>query len=154
MMLVAASAALLLVHLVAAAVWIGGYVAIAVVARVAQHTLDPPTRITFFRALGRAYGLVGGASLVIALATGALLLGPSISTRADRAAVGTAAALLVATAAGVRQARAIGRLRSRALDDPLLAPTVERAALAAGVLRGAIGLLTLALVVLAAIIAG
>jgi hypothetical protein len=45
----------------------------------------------------------------------------------------------------------MGRLRSRALNDPLLAASVKQAALAASVLRGAIGLLTLALVVLAAI---
>lgn len=156
MTLVAANAVLLAVHLLAAAIWIGGFVAIGVVARIARRTLDPPTRIAFFRSLGRAYGRVGGVSLVVALGTGAVLLSGSISTAAGLAVVATAAALLVATAAGVRQARAMTRLRSSALhagDDPGTARIVRRATVAATVLRASIGLLTLALVVLAAIIA-
>jgi hypothetical protein len=38
----------------AAAVWVGGLVAIFVVARVAQRTLEPRERVAFFRGLGRA----------------------------------------------------------------------------------------------------
>jgi uncharacterized membrane protein len=154
---VSANPVLLAVHLLAASIWVGGFVAIGVVARIARRTLDPPARIAFFRSLGRAYGRVGGASLAVALGTGAVRLSGSISTAAGLAAVATAAALLVATAAGVRQARAMTRLRSAALrvgDDPGSARTVRRATIAATALRGAIGLLTLALVVLAAIVAG
>jgi hypothetical protein len=156
MSLLAASPALLAVNLLAAAIWVGGFVAIAVVAQIAHRTLEPRERIAFFRGLGRAYGVVGGGSLLVALGTGGALLAGSFSTASGLAAVAAAAALLVVTAAGVRQARAMTRLRTRALaesGDPAVARTLRRATVTATTLRAAIGLLTLALVGIAAIIA-
>lgn len=156
MALVAVNAALLAVHLLASAIWVGGFVAIAVVARVARRALDPQQRIAFFRGLGRVYGIVGGVSLLVALGTGAALVHEPPSTPAELAAAATAAALLVVTAAGVRQARAMTRLRRRALaeaGDTSLAGTLRRDAHAAACLRATIGLLTVALVVLGAVIA-
>jgi uncharacterized membrane protein len=153
---VAANPVLLTVHLLAATVWVGGFVAIGVVGQVARRTLEPAARVAFFRSLGRAYGIVGGASLAVGLGTGAALLSGSYSTAAVRSAVGVAVALVVATVLGVRQARSMTRLRRSALEregDPGLARTLHRRATAATVLRSAIGLLTLALVVLAAVIA-
>ena len=55
-----AETSLTAVLLLATAVWIGGLVAIFVVARVAHATLGPAERVAFFRGLGRAYGLAGG----------------------------------------------------------------------------------------------
>ena len=55
---------------IAAAVWTGGLVAIFVVARVAQRTLQPRERVAFFRGLGRAYGPVGSVALAVALGCG------------------------------------------------------------------------------------
>jgi hypothetical protein len=55
-----AEASLTAVLVLAAAVWIGGLVAMFVVARVAQATLGAAERVAFFRSLGRVYGLVGG----------------------------------------------------------------------------------------------
>ncbi len=69
----AAQGALAAVLIPATAVWIGGLVAIFVVARVAQGTLGAVERVAFFRGLGCVYGLVGGIALVVALATGAVL---------------------------------------------------------------------------------
>ena len=68
-----AEASLTAVLVLATAVWIGGLVAIFVVARVAQATLGAAERVAFFRSLGRAYGLVGGVVLTAALASGAVL---------------------------------------------------------------------------------
>lgn len=66
-------AVLLAVFILATSVWVGGYVAVAVVARAASATLDAAGRVAFFRSLGRSYLWVGVPALVIALATGAIL---------------------------------------------------------------------------------
>ena len=149
----ASATALVAVHLLAAAIWIGGFVAIGVVGRVARRTLDPPARIAFFRGLGRSYGVLGGASLAVALGTGAALLPGSISAPANVAAVCLAVALVAATAAGVRQARAMTRLRTRALTDPAAGERLRAASTRATILRAAIGLRTLGLLGLGAVLA-
>ena len=107
----------------------------------------------FFRALGRTYGVVGTLALLIALATGAILLDQHPWDGLMVAAVVVAGVLLVATAAGMAQARAMTRLRRRAvaqLGGEPLDPRVRRGAIVAAILRACIGILTLALVVLGA----
>jgi hypothetical protein len=150
----AASAPLVAVELVASSIWVGGLVAIFVVARAASATLDPAARIEFFRGLGRAYGIVGGLALLVAIGCGAALLsGHPWEWRLVVTAV-LASSLLLVTAIGIWQARRMTRLRRRALTGPAsVREQVRRGALAATVLRGAIGLITLALVVLAAALA-
>lgn len=154
MLPLSAAVPVLVVHLLSAAIWVGGLVAIFVAARAASATLDQAQRIAFFRALGRAYGMVGGAALLIALASGAVLLEGHPFDGLLIATAIAAAALLGVTAAGVAQARSMTRLRRRALDAPALAQRVRRGAVLAAALRGAIALLTLALVVLGAALAG
>ena len=105
----AASVPLVAVELLAASIWVGGLIAIFVVARAASATLGPAARIDFFRALGRSYAIVGSVALLVALAAGAILLDDHPWD-----------ALLIATA------------------------------IVAGALRGLIGILTLALLSLAA----
>jgi hypothetical protein len=147
------SPVLVTVALLAACVWVGGFVAIVVVGRVARSVLDPAGRVAFFRSLGRAYGVVGGLALLVALVTGALLLRDHPWTSTAQWAVGCAAALAAATVAGVLQARAMTRLRRRLLHDPgdgALAERIRRRARAAAALRAAIGALSVALVVLSA----
>ena len=145
----AASVPLIAVTAIAAAVWIGGLVAIFVVARVASATLDQTQRISFFRALGRSYGIVGGVALLVALAGSAILLDGHPWDDLLIATAIVAGALVVAPAAGVVQARAMTRLRRRALSGPTpLGEQVRRGAIIAATLRGTIGLLTLTLVVL------
>ena len=146
----AASVPLVTVELVAASIWVGGLVAIFVVARAASATLAPTERIAFFRALGRTYGIVGSLALLVALAVGAILLDDHPWDGLLVAAAIVAGALLLALVAGMAQARAMTRLRRRALAAPELDGRVRRGATLAGALRGTIGVLTLALVVLAA----
>jgi len=145
-----ASVVLVVVHAVSAAIWIGGLVAIFVVARAASATLDRAQRIAFFRALGRAYGIVGGVALLVALVSGAILLDDHSWDGLLTASAIVAVALLVATAAGVAQARAMTRLRRSALASAESAERVRRGAVMAAALRGAIAILTFTLVVLGA----
>ncbi|MFN8163816.1 MAG: hypothetical protein U0R26_08280 [Solirubrobacterales bacterium] len=152
-MIAAASAPLIAIHALAASIWVGGLVAIFIVARAASRTFEPAQRVEFFRALGRSYGIVGSLALLVAIATGAVLLDGHPWDGLMIAAVVVAGALLVATAAGIAQARAMTRLRRRAVTqvggEPL-DPRVRRGALVAAILRACIGVLTLALVVLGA----
>ena len=113
-MIAAASAPLIAVNALAASIWVGGLVAIFIVARAASHTLQPAQRVEFFRALGRSYGVVGTLALVVALVSGAILLDGHPWDGLMVASVAVAVALLVATAAGMAQARAMTRLRRRA----------------------------------------
>jgi hypothetical protein len=137
-------------------VWVGGYVAIGVVARVANRTLDPRQRVAFFRGLGRSYLPIGGSALAIALGTGAALASTHAWDGVLVATVVTAAALVVSLAIGVTQARRMTRLRAAALALPhtdALAQDVHRGARAATLLRAVIGLLSLALIALGSLLA-
>jgi uncharacterized membrane protein len=150
------NALLVFVTLLATCVWIGGFVAIGVVARVARRGLEPSARVAFFRALGRSYGVVGVAALAVAYAGGAVLLARRDWGGGSLAAVLVAAALVLALGAGIRQARGMTRLRGQALREPedaVLAARVRRGAVWATVLRAGIGLLSLALLALAAALA-
>jgi uncharacterized membrane protein len=147
---------LVFVHLLAACVWVGGFVAIAVVARVARRELDAAARVAFFRSLGRSYGRVGGCALAIGVLSGAALLGQRGWDQAAGAAAILALALIIATVAGIAQARRMTRLRHLAVIEPgdprLLAP-IDRGARQALILRASIGALTVALLALGAVLA-
>ena len=146
-------ATLVAVELLAASVWVGGLVCIAVVARCAREQLDTATRVAFFRSLGRRYLRVGLGALLIAYGAGALLIGTGHWSAVKSALAITAAALVVVTCTGVVQARALSRLRLTALaGDPRLGEDyIARRAHRASALRGLIALLTIGLVVLAAV---
>jgi uncharacterized membrane protein len=151
-----AKALLAIVLVLATAVWIGGMVAIFVVARVAHATLGPGERVAFFRGLGRAYGLVGGAALTMALASGAVLASTHSWDGQLTASTVVAAGLVAVTVAGVAQARRMTRLRQDALRDPgraELAARVRRGARNAAILRAAIAALSLALLALGTVMA-
>lgn len=151
-----AEASLTAVLVLATAVWIGGLVAIFVVARVAHATLGARERVAFFRGLGRVYGLVGGVALAAALGSGAVLASTYRWDGDLSAGAAVAAGLVAVTAAGVTQARRMTRLRQEALRDPgraELAAKVRRGARNATVLRAAIAALSLALLGLGIVIA-
>ena len=151
-----AEASLAAVLILATAVWIGGLVAIFVVARVAHATLGAAERVAFFRGLGRAYGLAGSSALVMALASGAVLASRYRWDSQLAASTVVAAGLVAATAAGVTQARRMTRLRQDALRDPgsaELAAKVRRGARNAAALRATIAVLSLALLALGTVIA-
>lgn len=144
------------VLVLATAVWIGGLVAIFVVARVAHATLGPAERVAFFRRLGRAYVLAGGMALTAALASGAVLATTHRWDGQLTASTVVAAALVAVTVAGVAQARRMTRLRQNALHhagSPGLAAKVRRGARNAAVLRAAIAALSLTLLALGTVIA-
>lgn len=146
----------LALFVLASCVWVGGYVAIAVVARVAVHTLDTAQRIAFFRGLGRSYLRVGAPALAIALATGAVLCEDRSWDATLVATAALAAALVIALAVGVMQARRMTRRRFASLaapHDDQLARGVQRGARAAAVLRACIGVLTVLLVALGSVLA-
>jgi hypothetical protein len=151
-----AEASLAALLVLATAVWVGGLAAIFVAARVARATLGPGERVAFFRGLGRAYGLVGGVALTLALASGAVLASTYRWDGQLTASTVVAASLVASTVAGVAQARRMTRLRQDALRDPgspELAARVLRGARNAGVLRAAIAALSLALLALGTVIA-
>jgi hypothetical protein len=151
-----AEASLTAVLVLATAVWIGGLVAIFVVARVADATLGAAERVAFFRDLGRAYGLVGGVALAAALASGTVLASRDRWDGDLVASLVVAVGLVAATTAGAVQARRMTRLRRDALRDPgsvELAAKVRRGARNATVLRAAIAALSLALLGLGTVIA-
>jgi hypothetical protein len=153
----AGSVGLLFVHLLAVCVWVGGLVTIAVVARVVQRELSAAARVAFFRSLGRSYGIVGGLALGVALLTGGGLLSQREWDEWSVVAVVLALALVVATGAGVAQARGMTRLRQRAVRaprDPAIAERIGHNARGALLLRALIGALTLVLLVLGAALAG
>jgi len=149
----AAATPLVALNLLATSIWVGGLVAIFVVARAASATLEPPQRVAFFRALGRSYGVVGSVALLVALATGAILLAGHRWDGLLVAALLLAAALVAATFAGMAQARGMTRLRGQALRTPALAERVRREARIAACLRGAIAAFSLALLVVGAALA-
>lgn len=147
----------LILLVVSGGVWLGGYLTMPVVARAASATLAPLDRVAFFRALGRAYLPVGGSALVLALLSGAVLLREHRSGALLVATAVTAAALVAALAFGVVQARRMTRLRQAAgvtPSDTVLSERVRRGAVAAVILRGLIGLLSLALVVMGCLLLG
>ena len=142
------------IELIAACIWVGSLVCLAIVANVARSVLEGPSQVVFFRALGRRYGIVGTASLLVAIGAGlALAWPPSSWSNITDAAVALAGLLVLLTGAGMAQARAMGSIRRRAMsspDDEGAARAVRRGQILAGVLRGTMALVTLVIVALAA----
>jgi hypothetical protein len=142
------TAALAGLLVLATAVWVGGYVAIAVVSKVADRTLPADVRVVFFRRLGQTYAKVSVSALAIALAIGGVLLGRRPMDGRSALAVVLAAALLMVAVSGMIQARRMGTLRREVLesdDDAALAARLRRGAVVATLLRAAIGVFSLAL---------
>ncbi|MFA5550986.1 MAG: hypothetical protein WDA03_05140 [Trueperaceae bacterium] len=137
----------------AASVWLGGYVAIAVVMYAARQSLEAPASVAFFRALGRAYLPVGGAALALACLTGTALLWDRPVTGLTYGLAAVAASIVIVLAVAVAQARRMTRLRRALISQPgdaQLSGTVRRVGRAAVVLRALLGLLSVIAVVLAA----
>ena len=148
---------LVTVLVLSTSVWMGGYVAIGVVARSTTATLAPAQRVAFFRALGRAYLWVGTPALVIALVSGALLARDHAWDAALITSVIVAALLVILLAVAVRQARRMTRLRHDALEageDPATLRAIRNGRRSAAGLRAVLGVLSLILVVLGCFMAG
>lgn len=155
----ALNAVLSVVLILASAVWIGGYVAVAVVAIVSSKTLEPSQRVTFFKRFGRVYLRVAGTALVIMYATGWTLLSQVPWSSELVRITAASAALLLILIAGIIQARNLTKLRMQVLQTPenqqesqALLQTIKRRARAATILRTLIGLITVVLVIEATIL--
>ncbi len=148
------STPLVAVELVAASIWVGSLVCLAVVTAAARRVLDTPSQVALFRAVGRRYGLVGTTALLVAIGAGlALSWPPAAWSPITDWAVALAGLLVIASGVGMAQARAMTRLRRQATsapEDQGLAVTVRRGRLLANMLRGLMAAVTLAIVVLAA----
>jgi putative copper export protein len=152
------------VHLIAAAVWAGGLVFLAVAAGVARATIPEGERVEFFRRLGRRF-------LVVSLAAAALLAATGADMAADRLAswdalnetewgriiraktVLFAGAVLLALLHALVLGPQIRELRLALLEspgDPELEARVRSLRIASTVVQVTILAVTLAILVLAA----
>jgi hypothetical protein len=142
------------VAILSASTWIGSLVCLAAVSHVARRDLSDDARITLFRGVGRAYRLIGTTSLLTSIAIGVALAWPlTRSSRAVTAMLVLSAVLVGITAAGMAQARRMTIARRRLIEhsaDIAVATTVRRGGIIAGILRGAIALVTVTIVVLGA----
>lgn len=143
---------LLAVTILGGAVWIGGMVTVTIVSRTSRTVLAPRDRVTLFKAFGpRVYAVTGGAAATAAVCGLVLLLARGWDGLAT-AIVAVVVLLAVMLLLGVRQARAMRRLRLAAQqrpDDPAAQGAVTSASRRAGLLRSSLGVLTLAAFVLA-----
>jgi hypothetical protein len=145
---------LLAVGMVAASVWIGSLVSLAVVSAIARSTLDARARVALFRGVGRSYQYVGTGSLLVAIGVGVALAWPLSDVHGALASeFMLSGALVVVTLAGMAQAKRMTVRRRWALDhpdEPRAAASVRRGARLAGLLRGSIAGVTLVMVLVGA----
>jgi putative copper export protein len=150
-------------HLIAAAVWAGGLVFLALAVGAARRTLADADRIAFLRAVGRRFAIVGAIALLLLIVTGSDMtsdrdawstLGEGTYGKTLLAKLILVAFVIVLTLVhSLIQGPALSRLRARALarpDDSELATRIRSRAAQAGVVSGLILLATLAILVLAA----
>ncbi len=137
-----------------ASVWLGGFVLLILVSRASRQQLEDGARVALFRQVGREFLPVAATAMVVVLVTGGILLGSRPWDGLATTLVVLVVAVIVTTGAGVRQARAMTRLRRRALAaDGALATDVATGARRATALRTLIGLLVLALYAVAVVTA-
>jgi hypothetical protein len=145
---------LVAVAMVAASVWVGSLVSLAVVSAAARRTLDARSRVALFRTVGRSYQWVGTGSLLLAIALGLALAWPlSEAGSGVHAELVLSVVLVAVSVVGMAQAKRMTAIRRRAVerpDDAGAAALVRRGARTAGALRGLIALVTLAMVVVGA----
>lgn len=147
---------LIFITLLAASIWIGGYVAVVVMTRIARRRLAPADQIAFFKDFGKVWGIIATPALLVALATGTVLIASHGWTTTATVAAVVAGVLLLTTFLGMRQARMISGLRRELLDSPTDEEKQKRvkvAALRAARLRALLGILTLILLGLGSAIA-
>lgn len=148
---------LVTVLVLSTSVWVGGYVAIGVIARSTTATMEPAQRVAFFRSLGRSYLRIGTPALAIGLASGAVLARDHVWDAPLIISVVIAALLVTLLAAAVQQARRMTRLRHSALEageNPATSPALRNGRRSAAMMRAGLGVLSLILVVLGCFMAG
>ena len=152
--MIAGRTVLIAVEMLAASIWIGSLVCLALISSVARRMLDAPTRVALFRSIGRVYGIVGTGALLVGIAAGMVIAGrPSQWSVGVTAALVLSVLLVALTTVAMMQARAMTVFRQRGIDDPhdeSAASAMRRGSTIAGALRGGMGLLTLVILVLGA----
>ena len=133
-------------------VWVGGVVTVAIVSSSTQNTIAAAERIALFRVLGRrfAYFVAVTAVLVVLPACALAALRPAPLTWCI---VVLAVGLLPVIAIGIVQARRMSSLRVSAASGGGDPAQLRQNAVVALVLRSIIGLMSLALLVLALLLA-
>jgi hypothetical protein len=145
---------LLAAAMLAASVWVGSLVCLAIISSATRTVLDSQARVALFRRVGRLYGVLGSACLAFGITAGIVIFWPL--SDAPPGGIGVLAmslALIVLTAAGMAQARQMSATRQRLIESPYdqdAARRVQHGARVAALLRGSIAALTLAIVVLGA----
>jgi hypothetical protein len=144
--------ALITIELLSGGVWVGSMVCLAVIARVSAKVLEPRARVTLFASVGRAYAVLGTGALAVAVTAGMALAGdPADWSDTTTWALGLATVLFILTVVAMAQARRMTTLRRAAATGPGPATaSLRSASRRAGMLRAAMGVLTVAVVVLAA----
>jgi uncharacterized membrane protein len=141
---------LVFLNILAAMIWTGGMLAIAVATTAARGTLSATEQVRFFRALGRRYSVLSGGALATFAVSGLALAGtPGDWTAAQATVAGLTVLTATLTAVGVINARAVQRVRARALiepDDVVLVARLRALRRSAAVLRASIAIVTLSAV--------
>ena len=148
---------LIATEMLAASVWVGSLVCLALVSNVARRVLDGPSRVALFRGIGRLYGRVGTGALLITIAAGVAIAGrPSNWETTVSLAIILSAVLVALTLIGMAQARRMTVHRNAHLTrrDVSIASRIDRGAAVAGALRGSLVLVTLVILVLGAHVVG
>jgi hypothetical protein len=145
---------LLAAAMLAASVWVGSLVCLAIVSSAASKVLDSGARVALFRRVGRVHGAVGSGCLAFAIVAGVAIFWPlSEAPPGGIAVLAMALALLLLTAAGMAQARRMSAIRQRHLESPHdqdAARRIQQGARLADLMRGSIAIITLAIIVLVA----
>lgn len=132
-------------------VWAGGLVSVVILALVSRSTVSGADRVGLFRAFGKWFAIFMGAAALLVVPP-ALVLAVVEPTPLTASALVLALGLLLIVAVGIVQARRMSALRGTAASDGGDPARIRRNAAIALALRSLIGLLMLALPVVALLI--
>ena len=151
-------------HLIGAAVWVGGMVMLGLAVGAVRRTVAESERVALFRSLGRRFLVAGGIAMAVLIATGTDMAADRLGAWSDLTDTDYGERLLaklVVVAAVVAltlfhslvQGPALTRLRARALEHPQdedLRRLIRRKAARSGIVSALSLAATLAVLVLAA----
>jgi len=163
-MVLAAETLVRSLHLMGAAVWVGGMVMLALAVGAARKTVSEHERIALFRSLGRRFLVAGGIAMAVLIATGIDMASDRLAAFGDLFDTDYGKRLaeklaLVVVVIGLTlfhslvQGPRLSRLREEALDRPddaELAQLIRRKSAWAGAVSALNLAATLAILVLAA----
>jgi putative copper export protein len=151
-------------HLIGAAVWVGGMVMLGLAVGAARRTVAESERVALFRSLGRRFLVAGGIAMVVLIATGSDMAADRLGAWSDLTdtdygerllakLIVVAAVIVLTLFHSLVQGPALTRLRARALEDPDdedLRRLIRRKAARSGIVSAINLVATLAILVLAA----